>query len=291
MEMSRQHGETPKPRAHRLTNAAVMLACFCSSAAYAETSRGFIAPLEYQLPGNLSKPINVVVQYGYVDRSRDQWNATGDKIGAANVDVNAGLTKFVHAWNLESSPNVGVGWEVIAPLVSVQDKTARTTSSGLADPIAGGFAWYKPNKDSTIGTDFLFQVPVGSNTVGGGDHWRIIQSVFGTVQSGGFNYTADVIWDWPGKSTSTSTTAAMTWSTHHRVGYSITPLLLPYIGLDYERQEAKNGQAANYEAVGNLGLMLTFPAGYTFAMHYGRGFRGENRALTNSINARFVYGW
>ena len=289
--MSKQHGETPKPPAHRLTSAALLLACFFSPAAYAETSRGFIGPFEYQLPGNLSKPINVVVQYGYIDREHEQWNGAGNKIGAANVDVNVGLTKYVHAWNLESNPDVGIGWEVIAPLLSVQNKTARTTSSGLADPIAGGFAWYKPTKDSTIGTDFLFQVPVGSNTVGGGDRWRIIQSVFGNVKSDNFNYNADLVWDWPGKSTSTRTTAAKTWSTHHRVGYSVTALLLPYIGVDYERQEAKNGQPTSYEAVGNLGLVLTFPAGYTFAMHYGRGFRGENRAQTNSINARFVYAW
>ena len=289
--MNKQHGETPKSPACRLRSAAILLACFYSSAAYAETSRGFIAPSEYQLPGNLSKPINVVVQYGFVDRSNELWNGAGNKIGAADVNVNAGLTKYVHAWNLESNPNVGIGWEVIAPLVSVQNKTARTTSSGLADPIAGGFAWYKPTKDSTIGTDFLFQVPVGSDSIGGGDRWRIIQSLFTTVQSEGFNYTADLVWDWPGKSTSTRTKAATTWSTHHRLGYSLTPLLLPYIGLDYERQKAKNGQPASYETVGNLGLMLTFPAGYSFAMHYGRGFRGENRALTNSINARFVYGW
>ena len=289
--MNNQHGETVKRPAHRLTSAAVLLACLCMSAAHAETGRGFMAPFEYQLPGNLSKPINVVVQYGYVDRVHEQWNAAGNKIGADNVDVNVGLTKYVHAWNLESNPNVGIGWEVIAPLVSVQNKTARTTSSGLADPIAGGFAWFKPSKDSTIGTDLLFQMPVGSDSIGGGDRWRIIQSVFTTVLMGGLSYTGDIVWDWPGKSTISRTKAASTASTHHRIGYSVTSLLLPYIGVDYERQKAKNGQPANYEAVGNLGLMLTFPAGYSMAMHYGRAFRGENRGLTDSINARFIYGW
>lgn len=289
--MTKKNGRRSTAVSHRLTTASILLACFCSSASFAETSRGFIGPLEYQLPSNLSKPINILVQYGFVDRAHEQWNAAGDKIGGPDVRINAGLTKYVHAWTLESNPNVGVGWEAIAPLVSVQNNSTRTTASGLADPIVGGFAWYKPTKDTTIGTDFLVQAPVGSNSIGGGDRWRIIQSVFGAVQSGALNYTADLVWDWPGRSTSTDLKAATTWSTHHRVGYSVTPLLLPYIGLDYERQKAKNGQPSNHEAVANLGMMFTFTPSCTLAVHYGRGFKGENRSLTDSINARFVYAW
>ncbi|KAF3996051.1 transporter [Glaciimonas immobilis] len=276
---------------HRLMTASILLACLSASTAYAETGRGFIGPLEYQLPGNLSAPINILVEYGYIDSTHRQWNSSGSKVGAPDVRVNVSLTKYVHAWTLESNPNIGVGWEVIAPLVSVQNNSAHTTASGMADPIAGGFAWYKPTKDTTIGTDFLFQAPLGNSSVGGGDRWRIIQSVFGAVQFGGLNYTADLVWDWPGKNNSTDIKAPTTLSTHHRVGYSVTSLLMPYIGVDYERQMAKNGQPMNYEAVADVGMMFTFSPNYSLAVHYGRGLKGENRSVTDAVNARFVYVW
>lgn len=269
--------------------AAMLAPSFSTIPAIAETSRGFIGPLEYQLPGNMAQPINILVQYGFQDRARKSWDASGSKVGGDDVKVTVGLTKYVHAWTLESNPNINVGWEVIAPLVGVRNDTARTTASGLADPIAGGFAWFKPTPETTIGSDFLFQLPVGSSSVGGGDRWRIIQSVFGAIQSGAFNYTADLVWDWPGTGTTTNQKSAMTWSTQHRMGYAVTPLFMPYVGLDYEYQKAKNGLPSNNEAVANLGMMFTFKPTYNLAVHYGRGFKGDNRSVTDSVNARFVF--
>lgn len=265
---------------------------FGGTSALAETSRGFIGPHEYSLPDHLEQPLNIFVQYGYFDHNDRKFNSDGNKVPADDTETFVGLSKFVHAWNLESHPNIGIGWEVIAPEVGVRNLTQRKSVSGLGDPIAGAFAWYKPYPNVTLGADLLLlQIPVGNSSVGGGDRWRGIQSVFWDTQVGNFDYTGDFTWDIPGKSAAANARAGRTISTEHRFAYKVTSWLEPYVGVDWEQQRSSSINPQNGETDLAIGSMFYLSKQSHIAVHWSQAVAGKNRTVTNSLNARFVFFW
>ncbi len=255
--------------------------------AEAATGRSFIGPHEYALPGNVPDGFNVFVFYAYMENADRAFDARGDEVDANDTTALVNLFKFSQAWTLESNPDFGYAWEVILPVSSVRDRTANTSASGIGDPTIAPYIYYKLSENVTIGTDLLFQVPVGDSSVGGGDSWKVTNSVFLDVQLGKFNYTGDIMWDFPGESTRADAKAGKTWSTEHLFGYRATSLVEPYVGAAYAYQKASSINLANSETDLVAGMLFHLRKG-SFGLHWAHAIDGKNRPAGDSLNVRFV---
>lgn len=277
----------------RLTRVAFIAAlAFAGSAAQAQITRGFIGPHEYALPDPSGmKPWNVFVEYATLQKTDRLWNAGGDKVEVGKSESLVALSKYVHFWTPESMPKLGIGWEIIVPKVGIRDRANGTSNGGIADPITGPALWIKPAPNWTLGMDLFIQVPIGDKDVGGGDRWNVIGSFFWDGQFDKINYTANLGYNIPGKS-SAGIKPGVTWYTNHRLGYKVSDLVEPYVGLDYERQGSKvNVNPSNHEWAGSLGVMFhMFPHSH-LAVHYSRGFGGESRPVSDNINLRWAYAF
>lgn len=263
--------------------------CLAAGAAQAQISRGFIAPHEYALPTQF-KPFNVFVEYTTLQNGGRAWDAGGDRHNTDKVEQIVSLSKFVRAWTPESNPDLGLIFQVVVPKVGVRNKTAGSSTGGLADPIAGLAAWYKPAPQWTLGGDVLLQVPIGDADVGGGDRWNVITSGFWDAQYGALNYTGNLGLVLPGSPTSGSKPGKV-WFTNHRLGWRVNSLVEPYVGLDHERQDGTAASASNDESALALGLMFHLQPNLSVATHYERGFSGQSRAVSDNVNLRVVYSW
>lgn len=278
----------PLAKALRLCIAATLTAC--AGLAQAQISRGFIAPHEYGLPTGFDKPFNVFVEYATLQKSDRVWNGSGDRTNANDSQVLVALTKYARAWTPDFNRDIGLIFEVVIPKVGVRDKTAGVSTGGIADPIFGPAAWFKPTKEWTVGADLLFQAPLGDKDVGGGDRWNLISSLFWDAQYDKFNYTADLGIVVPGSPT-VGAKPGKVYFTNHRFGYRVSDLLEPYVGIDYERQQGTSVNASNHEGGLAAGLMFHFFPHSTVALHYQKGFKGESRAVSDNWNVRVVYAF
>ncbi|AYH42703.1 transporter [Azoarcus sp. DN11] len=268
--------------------AVVAALCAGATVANAQITRGFIAPHEYSLPDpNGMAPWNVFVEYATLQKTNDNWNAKGDKKKSDDVEQFVGLSKYVHFWSL--TPTVGMGWELIVPEVSVRNRTADASVSGIGDPITGPALWIKPNANWTLGLDFFVQLPVGDQSLRT-TRWNTIGSVFWDAQYDKFNYTGNLGYQFPGP-TDKATTArpAQNWYFNNRFGYRVSELVEPYVGVDYEWQDSKSGNPRNHELGGAAGVMFHMMKTSTLAVHYQWGIEGENRPRSNNLNLRWVY--
>lgn len=272
----------------RLTVAAAL--CAVGSVAQAQITRGFIAPHEYALPGMDYKPFNVFVEYVTLQDTDRFWDGDGDKVSGNNVEVLVGLSKYVRFFKIESLPNLGVGWEIIVPKVGIRDKTAGTSTGGIADPITGPAIWIKPTENWTLGADLFLQVPVGDKDVGGGDRWNVIGSVFWDGQFSKINYTGNLGYTIAGKPTA-GPRLGNVYYTNHRLGYRVSELIEPFIGLDYERQQGSDANPSNHETGAAVGVMFHTVKNSNISVHYQRGLEGEARAVSDNLNVRFVVVW
>jgi hypothetical protein len=274
-----------------ILRAAVVAACCAAAApAQAQITRGFIGAHEYALPDPKGmKPWNVFVEYSTLQRTDQVWNSNGDKVRVGKTEVLVSLSKFVHFW--EVSPGVGIAMELIVPKVGIRDKSGlgAGSASGIADPIVGPAFWIKPAENWTLGTDMFFvQIPLGDSDVGGGKRWNAIASVFWDGQFGKVNWTGNLATTIFGKGDDNSKPGT-TWYLNNRLGYRVSQLVEPYIGIDYERQQAKNGAPSNHEFGAAFGAMFyAFDKGH-ISVHYQKGFRGENRSVSDNLNLRFAY--
>lgn len=284
------HRDIRRP-AHALPS----LLCLCVFAALATapaseaaTGRSFIGPHEYALPGNVPDRFDVFVFYGYLESADQAFDARGDEVDANRTSTLVNIFKFSQAWTLKNNPNFGYAWEVILPVSSVRDRTANTSVSGIGDPTIAPYIYYKVSDKVTIGTDLLIQVPIGDSSIGGGDSWKVTNSVFIDVQAGKFNYTGDVIWDFPSESTRADATAGKTWSTEHLFGYRATSLVEPYVGAAYAYQKSSSINVANSETDLLAGALFHLKRG-SFGLHWAHAIDGKNRAVGDSLNVRFVW--
>lgn len=287
--MTHPAASMPKKTPILVRTAIAAALCATGLSAHAQISRGFIGPHEYALPVGF-KPFNIVVQYATLQDTKDVWNANGDKIGGQDTSLFVGLTKYVHLWTPESHPSIGLAWEVIVPEVDVRDRVQRTSNSGLGDPITGFAAWFKPRDNWTLGTDFFLQVPVGNKDVGGGDRWNVIGSLIWDGQFGKVNYTGNLGYNLPGPANALPRPGAL-WHLNNRLGYRVSELVEPYVGLDYEHQYSRDAAPANHETGAALGVMFHLDPKSSVALHYEKGIEGENRPVSNNLNLRFVYVW
>jgi hypothetical protein len=272
-----------------LPAAALAACCMAAAPAQAQIVRGFIGAHEYNLPDPAGmKPWNVFVEYSTLQNTDKVWNSNGNKVGVGKTETLVSLSKFVHFW--EAFPGVGVAMELIVPKVSIRDKggLGAGDASGIADPIVGPAWWIKPAPNWTLGSDFFFvQIPVGDKAVSG-RAWNVIGSVFWDGQFDKLNWTGNLGTTLHGKASSGSQ-AGTEWYLNNRLGYRVSQLIEPYIGIDYEKQEAKGGAPSNSEWGAAAGVMFYALEKGHISVHYEKGFKGENRAISNNFNLRFAY--
>jgi hypothetical protein len=273
-----------------IVRAAVIAAfCIAGAPAQAQIVRGFIGAHEYALPDPAGmKPWNVFVEYSTLQNTTKAWNSSGDKVGVGKTEVLVSLSKFVHFW--EAFPGVGVAMELIVPKVGIRDKAGHGAgdASGIADPIVGPAWWIKPAPNWTLGSDFFFvQIPVGDKAVSG-RAWNVIGSVFWDGQFDKLNWTGNLGTTLHGTASS-GIKQGTQWYLNNRLGYRVSQLVEPYIGIDYEKQQAKDGAPNNHEWGAAAGVMFYALDKGHISVHYEKGFRGESRAQSNNLNLRFAY--
>jgi hypothetical protein len=273
-----------------LSSAALAVCCLAATPAQAQITRGFIGPHEYALPDPSGmKPWNVFVEYSTLQRTDEKWNSSGDRVKTGKTETLVSLSKFVHFW--EFVPDVGIAMELIVPKVGVRDIDGKgaNSASGIADPIVGPAFWIKPAPNWTLGTDMFFvQIPLGDSKVGGGKRWNAIASVFWDGQFDKINWTGNVGTTLFGKGDDDSR-IGNTIYINNRLGYRVSDLIEPFVGLDYETQRAKGGSPSNHEVGGAFGVMFHALDKGHITLHYERGLSGENRAVSNNLNLRFAY--
>lgn len=283
---------TRKSSSKNMIRGAVLLALAAiGTAANAQVDRRFIGPHEYALPVDF-KPFNIFVQYATLQNTKDVWNTSGNKASAGHeTDVMVGLTKYVRLWTPEFSSKVGLAWEVIVPEVGIRDKDRTNPSSkgGYGDPITGFAAWYKPTDNWTLGTDLFVSVPIGNSEVGGGDRWDALGSIFWDAQYGKVNYTGNFGYRFNGNSVKPNNTPGDYWHLNNRLGYRVTGLLEPYVGLDYQATQSGAGAPAGHETAVAAGVMFHTFDHSSIAVHYSKGIEGKNAPVSNNINLKFAY--
>ena len=203
------------------------------------------------------------------------------------TDTAVGLSKFVHFFNV--TPTVGIGWEIIAVELGVRNKTADTSASGFGDPITGPAFWIRPNANWTLGADIFTQVPVGDDKFRS-TRWNTIGSAFWDAQYGDFNYTGNLGYQVPGPTERAhAARPGANFYFNTRFGYRATPLIEPYLGLDYVWSNSRHGIPKSHELVGAGGVMLHWLKNSSLAVHYSFGIDGESTNKSNTVNLRWVY--
>jgi hypothetical protein len=261
---------------------------FFVSIAEAATGRSFIGPHEYALPTDVPDGFKVFVGYAYYETSDEFYNDDGDKLSSDRNESLVTLAKFSQGWTLKEHPSFGYAYEVILPVIGSRNRTANTSASGVGDPIVAPYIWYEIAEGVKVGTDLLITLPIGQKDVGGGDSWKVMNSVFIDVQMNKFNYTGDVIWNYPGESNRFDDTVGKSWSTEHVFGYRTTELIEPYVGAAYEYQRGSSINVANSETDILVGLMFHLKNGRSTAIHLAHAVDGKNRPASSSLNFRFV---
>ncbi len=275
-------------RGSHVVKALLIGGAFVAGTAEAQITRGFIAPHEYSLPDPVDmKPWNVFVEYATYQETERAYDSHGDRVRSDKVDQLVGLSKFVHFFNI--APTVGIGWEIIVPEVGVRNRTADSSVSGIGDPITGPAFWIRPNENWTLGADIFTQVPVGDDKLRG-TRWNTIGSAFWDAQYGNVNYTGNLGYQFPGAADRAGgARPGPNYYFNNRFGYRVTPLIEPYVGLDYEYYQSRRDVPKNHELAGAAGVMFHWLKNSSLAVHYQGGLTGESRAKSNNVNLRFVY--
>lgn len=263
------------------------------AAALAQTTFDVIGPHEYELPVGF-KPFNVFVQYAYVQRDSRVFDSSGDRHDGNSAQRIVGLSKYVHFWSPESAPNIGLAWEYIQPEIGIRNSKAADPDdrqvSGFGDPITGAAIWYKPSENSTFGFQTFVQVPVGDEDVSD-TNWKNLSSFLWYVKFGeSLGWTADAGAVFQGRKTD-GTRPGITWHTNHRLGWRVNSWFEPFLAADYEHTSARDGLPRSYGLDGGLGVMFHTYDNQSIALRYSQGLRGENRAVNNSLNLKYVYAW
>ncbi|QID19255.1 transporter [Nitrogeniibacter mangrovi] len=274
---------------HLGTALCALLLAGLSGLAAAQTTFDVIGPHEYDLPIDF-KPFNVFVQYAYVQRNNRLFDGSGDRAKGPGSTAIVGLSKYVHFWTPESNRNIGLAWEVIVPEISVRGHHPASQSSGIGDPMTGFAIWYKPTPDATVGFQSFVQIPAGDQDVSD-TNWKNLSSLFWDVRlTEQWGWTADagfVFQDDKNDGTKPGTV----FHTNQRLGYRVSPLLEPFLALDYERGKRTSTVDGGHALDGGLGLMLHTFDNQSITLRYAKSIRGENHAANNSFNLKYAYVW
>jgi len=260
-----------------------------SGAVQAQTTFDVIGPHEYELPVGF-EPFNVFVQYAYVQRNNKAFDSHGDRVKGSGSDVIVGMSKYVRFWTPESNPRIGLAYEVIVPEISVRDSHANTQASGIGDPLTGFAIWYKPTPDSTLGFQSFIQIPAGGTDVSD-TNWKNLSSLLWDVRiTDKLGWTADAGFVFQGKKND-DTRPGTSFHTNQRLGYRVTPLMEPFVALDYERAQKTSTVDGSHALDAGLGLMLHTFDNQSITLRYSHSISGENHASNNSMNLKYAYVW
>jgi hypothetical protein len=115
-----------------------------------------------------------------------------------------------------------------------------------------------------------------------------VASVFWDGQFDKLNWTGNLGTTLHGKSDDGSKEGSQLYL-NNRLGFRVSQLAEPYLGVDYEKQNGSGGAAANHETTAAFGVMFYALDKGHIAVHYQKGLSGENRAVSNNLNLRFAY--
>jgi hypothetical protein len=270
---------------------------FVSQRAAAQVTFDVIGPHEYDLPVNY-QPWNVFVQYATVQNTNEVWDGSGNSVSLNPQERSlVGLSKWVHFFTVDSLPNVGMGFEVIQPEVSVRTRavgnTPAYTASGFGDTMIGYAIWYKPTEGSTLGFQTFLQMPIGSSNVSD-TNWKNLSSVLWYIPFGSrFGWTGDLglVFQTPRDD---GVKPGTTVHTNNRFGFKLNDTFEPFLALDYERtgQSSVRNQPnlpSAYAFDAGVGTLINLYKNQSLTLRYSRGIDGENHSLTNSIDVKYVY--
>jgi hypothetical protein len=258
-----------------------------------------IGPHEYALPVNY-QPFNAVVQYGYFQTGNQVYESNGNKVDAPlKTSTAVGFTKYARFFKIDSLPDVGIGWEVVVPAISVQG--TGLSVSGIGDPLTGGAIWIKPSKNSTIGFQSFLSVPVGASEVSD-KTWGSLNTIIGDVQLGPVNIDGQV--GYIIKSDRHTNGAAdiepgNTFHTNLRLAYSVHKYFEPYIAFDYQSTNSSKAKttgltmansSSNETTLGG-GAVMNITDSIGLAVRYDVGVDGKNTGVTNALNFKVSCVW
>lgn len=256
----------------------------------AATTFDVIGPHEYDLPAGGFKPFNVFVQYAYIQNDDKKYDTKGDRVSGSGNTTTVGLSKYVRFWTSETVPTLGLAYEVIVPEIGVSSKARGGDVSGIGDPLTGFAMWYKPSDTSTFGFQSFLQVPVGDKDVSD-TNWKNLSSFLWDVRlTDTLGWTADAGVVIQGAKDD-GTHPGQTYHTNNRLGWHVTPLLEPFVGLDYEYTSSTSTVKKSEALDLSLGVQFHTFDNQKIAVRYAGSVYGKNHAVNDSLNVEYVYVW
>lgn len=285
--------QSSNPRLRRIRTiaapVALLLCSLCGTAA-AQTTFDVIGPREYELPVGF-EPFNVFVQYAtYQDNAR-AFDDDGDRVDGSGSKALTGLSKYVRFWTPASKPNIGVAWEVIVPEVSIRNMSAPAGDrhiSGIGDPLTGFAIWYKPSANATLGFQSFVQVPVGTERVSD-TNWKNLSSFFWDWRLGeSFGWTGDagVVWQ---SERDSGFKPGLSWHTNNRFAWRASQRLEPFIGIDAETTDGRDGAPDAWVLDAGPGLMIHTFDNQSITLRYSTSIDGRNHSVNDSFNLKYAY--
>lgn len=284
------------PRASRC-GLAVRVACALAlghgGSAAAQITFDVIGPHEYELPVDFD-PFNVFVQYGMVQEDDRLFNRNGDRVDGSGAQRIVGMSKYVRFWSPESNRNIGVAWEVIVPEVAIRNRNLADADdrhvSGIGDPLTGFAIWYKPAANATLGFQSFVQIPVGTEKVSD-TNWKNLSSFFWDwriTDKLGWTGDAGIVWQ---TRRDNGIRPGLSWHTNHRFGWRASQRLEPFLAIDAEYLEARDGAPSAHVIDAGPGLMIHTFANQSISLRYSTSVDGRNHSVNDSFNIKYAYVW
>jgi len=262
--------------------------------AQAQVTFDVIGPREYEMPVGLDAPVNVFVQYAYYQDNQRIFDSNSDRQRAGSGGrVFVGQSKYVRFWSPENSPSVGQAFVAILPEISIRNSSLPNPDdrhvSGLGDPIVG-YVLYKEFTDNLIlGVQTYLQVPVGTNEVSD-TNWKNLSSGFWNWQLGDFAWSGDFGFVWQSRRDD-NLRPAMSWHGNHRFSYQMSPRLEPFLALDHEHIQKRNGAPSARVVDGGIGLSINTYANQSIAFRYSHSISGRNHSVADVFHLKYAYSW
>lgn len=261
-------------------------------AVQAQTTFDVIGPREYELPVDF-EPFNVFVQYAMVQENDRIFDANGDRVAGTGSQSIVGLSKYVRFWSPASRRNIGVAAEVIVPTVAIRDRNAPAGDrhvSGLGDPMVGFAIWYKPKQNVTLGFQSFQQIPVGTDRISD-TNWKNLSSFFWDWRMGekfGWTGNAGTVWQ---SERDNGIEPGLLYHTNNRFAYRANQRLEPFLAIDAEYADGKDGLPHSWALDGGAGLMIHTFDNQSITLRYSTSIDGKNHSLNDSLNLKYAYVW
>ena len=281
-----------------LLGATTLASLAATQAKASDITFAVIGPQEYNLPVNFATPFNAFVQYGEWNNQSQVYNSSGHVTNVGEGNLYVGLSKYVRFFTIDGIPDVGFAYEVIVPLVQVQQKTA--ANGGIGDPLTGPAVWFKPNGNSTLGFQSFVQVPIGETAVSN-HYWANYSSMFFDYQWEHAAITGNlgaVFRSTQNISGAPDVDEGTTGHLNVRLSWKNQTIFQPFLALDwqatsvahYSQSNLVASPASNETALG-IGVMAQFTPAASLTLRYSHDVAGLNTTLTNGAYMKFAYVW